>query len=164
MQDSARMWITAVPPFGPDDAGVLLAVDVTSGDPGERMVSMLLNRGHEGAEGVFHLLPFDLSARYRRNGDRLAVSVTASREILAHDLADRPDDLGEHLAGLPHDAGDDDRVTLLCREIATDFVPAERDGAKQAVLLIDHVGPASLGELFSRFGEGEASIAVLHAD
>ncbi|WP_199564921.1 hypothetical protein [Spongiactinospora rosea] len=164
MDDSARMWITAVPPFGPDDIGVLLALDLTSQDPGERMVSVLLNRGHEGEEGVFYLLPADLSARYERTGERLAVSLTASRKVLDHDLADQADSLRDHLAGLPSDDADDDRVTLLRRELVTDFVPAVVDGEKQAVLLIDHAGPAPLDELLSEFDQGEASLAVLYAE
>lgn len=164
MDDSPGIWITAVPAFDPDDIGVLLALDEGSADPGERMVSVLLNRGHEGEEGVFYLLPHDLSARYERTGDRLAVSLMASRQVLLHDLADHPGGLAEQLADLPCDAADEDRVALIRREIATDFVPAEVDGDKQAVLLIDHAGPAVLEELFARFDEGEAGIAVLNAD
>ncbi|MFI1016182.1 hypothetical protein [Streptomyces sp. NPDC020965] len=168
MDDSARAWISAIPPFGPDDVGVLLSLDLTSRDPGERMVAVLLNRGHEGEEGVFSLLPFDLSARYERTGGRLAVSVLASRQVLVDDLAGDTDDdraaLRAHLAGLPRDAADDDRVTLLRRELVTDFVPAERDGVKQPVLLIDHPGPAPLAELLSGFERGESGIAVLNAD
>lgn len=160
---SPRIWITDVPPFGPEETGVLLGVDVTSEDPGERMVCVLLNRGHEGEEGVFYLLPFDLSARYERDGDRLSVSVLASRQVLAADLADRTDTLHEHLAALATDPADDDRVILLRRTLVTDFVPPERDGVKQPVLLVDHVGPATLVELFAQFHEGEAGFAVLNA-
>ncbi|MFF0227322.1 hypothetical protein [Streptomyces sp. NPDC004629] len=162
--DSPSIWITAVPPFGPEETGVLLSVDVTSEDPGERMVSVLLNRGHEGEEGVFYLLPFDLSARYERSGDRLSVSIRASRQVLAADLADRTDGLHEHLAALAADPADDDWVILLRRALVTDFVPPERDGVKQPVLLIDHTGPATLAELFAQFHEGEAGFAVLNAD
>ncbi|MFB7570679.1 hypothetical protein [Streptomyces sp. NPDC056165] len=163
--DSARMWITAVPAFDPDDVGVLLAVDTQSQDPGERMVCVLLNRGHEGEAGVFYLLPSDLSARYERMGDRLAVSVTAFRQGLVDNLAQFSDSVLEHLAGLARDPADDDRVLLLRREIVTDFVPAEQDGEKQPVLVLDHMGgPAALTELFSRFAQGDASIGVLHAD
>lgn len=169
MDDSARMWITPVPALDPDDGGpaVLLGHDSASRDAGERMISLLLDRGHEGEEGVFHLLPFDLSARYERTGDRLAVVVIASRRILAQELADRADASYGDPADLPGDGDggvDDDRVVLLRREIVTDFVPAEVDGDKQPVLLIDHDGSvASLAELFGRFEEGEAGIAVLNA-
>ncbi|MFF0451420.1 hypothetical protein ACFYT4_34520 [Streptomyces sp. NPDC004609] len=163
MDDSARMWITTVPSLDPDDVEVVLALDHTSRDPGERMVSVMMNRGHEGEAGVFYLLESDLSARYERSGDRLAVAVTASRQLLARDLAVLPEPLHEQLAALPGDASDDDRVTLLRRTIVTDFVPAEQDGEKQPVLLIGSAGPASLSELFSRFGNGEADIAVLNA-
>ncbi|MET4923114.1 hypothetical protein P3L51_12270 [Streptomyces sp. PSRA5] len=164
MDDSARMWITPVPVLDLDGPAVLLGHDRTSQDAGERMVSLLLDRGHEGEEGVFHLLPFDLSARYERTGERLAVVVSTSREVLTRDLAECADPSYGHLADLPGDAGDDDRVVLLRRECVTDFVPAERGGQKQPVLLVDHDGPASLAELFARFDEGEAGIAVLNAD
>lgn len=177
MDDSTRIWITAVPSLDPDDVGVLLSVDTTSESPGERMVSVLLNRGHEGEEGVFHLLPFDLSARYARDGDRLTVTVTASRQVLADDLADDladgRDGLYEHLAGLSPDTPDapdasdtvaDDRVVLVRRELTTGFIPDEQDGVKQAVLLVSHTGPAPLAELLSRVDRGEANIAVLNAE
>ncbi|MCX4659347.1 hypothetical protein [Streptomyces uncialis] len=162
MDDSARMWITAVPPFGPDDTGVLLALDHDSQDPGELTALALLDRGHEGEEGVFYLLPFDLAARYERVGDRLAVRITASREVLADEPAGGRGP-GGPAAGLPPDADDADRVTLLRRELVTDFVPSGPDGEKQGVLLIDHPGPASLPELFARFERGESGFAVLNA-
>ncbi|MFI6693860.1 hypothetical protein ACIBLA_19280 [Streptomyces sp. NPDC050433] len=137
MDDSARMWITTVPGLDPDGGPVvLLGHDHTSQETGRRMISQLLDRGHEDEEGVFYLLPFDLSARYERDGDRLAVVISTSGH---------PD-------------------TLLRRVIVTDFVPAERDGEKQPVLLIDDDGSASLPELLARFAEGEAGIAVLNAD
>ncbi|MFE5663069.1 hypothetical protein ACFQ7W_03895 [Streptomyces niveus] len=164
MDDSARMWITPVPALDPDgEPAVLLGHDCASRDAGERAISRLLDRGHEGEEGVFYLLPFDLSARYERTGDRLAVVVTTSGQLLVKepaDLADLTD-----FAELPVDGADDDRVVLLRREIVTDFVPAEQDGEKQPVLLIDHDGSAaSLAELFDRFAAGEAGIAVLNAE
>lgn len=171
MDDSARMWITTVPALDGDEPLVLLGHDHTSQDPGERMISLLLDRGHEGEEGVFHLLPFDLSARYERTGDRLAVVVTTSRQVLAQQSADRPDHTDFSHVTADHVIADhvtadtgDDRIALLRREIVTDFVPAERDGEKQPVLLIDHDGSAGLPELFARFDEGEAGLAVLHAD
>ncbi|MFF4338823.1 hypothetical protein ACFY00_02655 [Kitasatospora sp. NPDC001540] len=55
-------------------------------------------------------------------------------------------------------------MILPRRELATDFVPQERYGRRQPVLLIDHAGPAaSLEELFAAFERGEAGIAVLNA-
>ncbi|MFD5562839.1 hypothetical protein [Kitasatospora griseola] len=162
MDDSSRMWITAVPPFGPDDVGVLLSVDTDSADPGERIAGQLLNRGHEGEEGVFYLLPFDLSARYARTGDRLAVTLVAPRAVLGEELAEQAE-LLDAFADAPTE-GEDEWVTLLRRELVTDFVPAEQDGEKQAVLLIDHVGPVdALAGLFDRFEAGESGIAVLNA-
>ncbi|MFE3587608.1 hypothetical protein ACFXOY_08790 [Streptomyces niveus] len=164
MDDSARMWITPVPALDPDgEPAVLLGHDCASRDAGERAMSRLLDRGHEGEEGVFYLLPFDLSARYERTGDRLAVVVTTSRQLLVKEPADLAD-LAD-FAALPVDGADDDRVVLLRREIVTDFVPAEQDGETQPVLLIDHDGSAaSLAELFDRFDAGEAGIAVLNAE
>ncbi|WP_381801988.1 hypothetical protein [Streptomyces niveus] len=164
MDDSARMWITPVPALDADDPVVLLGHDHTSESPGERVVSLLLDRGHEGEEGVFYLLPFDLSARYERTGDRLAVVLMTSRQVLAHELADRSDLVREHLPDPPVEAADDDRVILLRREIVTDFVPAEQDGQRQPVLLVDHDGSASVTEVLARFDEGEAGLAVLNAD
>ncbi|MEU0525095.1 hypothetical protein [Streptomyces niveus] len=164
MDDSARMWITTVPALDADDPVVLLGHDHTSGSPGERVVSLLLGRGHEGEEGVFYLLPFDLSARYERTGDRLAVVLSTSRQVLAQELADGSDLVREHLPGLSVDPADDDRVILLRREIVTDFVPAEQDGQKQPVLLVDHDGTASVTEVLARFDKGEAGLAVLNAD
>ncbi|KDN86135.1 hypothetical protein KCH_19520 [Kitasatospora cheerisanensis KCTC 2395] len=149
------MWITAVPPFGPEDIGVLLSVDTGSADPGERLACRLLDRGHEGEEGVFYLLPFDLAARYSRTGDRLAVTLVAPRSVLDEEGAEAPRSAAE---------GEEGWVTLLRRELVTDFEPAEQDGGKQAVLLIDHLGPVgSLDELFARFEDGESGIAVLNA-
>ncbi|OKJ08195.1 hypothetical protein [Kitasatospora sp. CB01950] len=155
MDDSSRMWITAVPPFGPDEVGVLLSVDADSADPGERIACRLLDRGHEGEEGVFYLLPFDLAARCTRAGDRLVVELVAPRTGIGEELAEAEEQLADS-------AGE--WVTLLRRELVTDFEPAEQDGEKQAVLLIDHSGPvASLDELFGRFEAGEAGIAVINA-
>lgn len=164
MDDSARMWITPIPALDPDgEPAVLLGHDYASRDAGERAISRLLDRGHEGEEGVFYLLPFDLSARYERTGDRLAVVVTTSRQLLAKEPADLAD-LAD-FADLSVDGADEDRVVLLRREIVTDFAPAEQDGEKQPVLLIDHDGSAaSLAELFDRFDAGEAGIAVLNAE
>lgn len=164
MDDSARMWITTVPALDTDDPVVLIGHDHTSESPGERLISLLLGRGHEGEEGVFHLLPFDLSARYERDGDRLAVVVTTSGQVLAHVLAEHPDLTRQHLPDLPGHAPDDDRVPLLRREIVTDFVPAEHDGEKQPVLLVDHDGSASVTDVLALFDEGEAGLAVLYAD
>ncbi|WP_130799698.1 hypothetical protein [Streptomyces otsuchiensis] len=97
-QDAARLWITTVPPSGSDDTEVVLGVDTRSPDPAERMVSVLLGRGHEGDEGLFHLLASDLSALYERDGNRLAVRVHASRAVLATMLEHRTDGLGEQLS------------------------------------------------------------------
>ncbi|WP_051804523.1 hypothetical protein [Streptomyces griseus] len=163
----ARMWIRPFPPGGPDSEGVVLAVDHLSADPGERMVGVLLNRGHEGGgEGVFLLLPTDLTARYRRTGDRLSVTLLAPRPVLAADLADRTDGLRDHLDALPADALDPDRVVLLHREAVTGFVPAASPdgGERQPVLLVDHSGGTpGPGELTALFEEGGASVTVVAA-
>ncbi|MEH1015918.1 hypothetical protein V6U90_22755 [Micromonospora sp. CPCC 206060] len=161
MTDVAQMWITAVPPFGEDDVGVLVGIDIRSDDPGQRLVAVLMNRGHEGEEGVFYLLPDDLSARYERTGDRLAVRLLARPEVVDQDLAGRDDALRGAVAGLPREA--DGWISLLRREIETDFVPDAGPDGRQPVLLIDHAGPAPLAELFAAFAQGEASFAVVNA-
>ncbi|MEV7391051.1 hypothetical protein [Streptomyces sp. NPDC091215] len=164
MDGTARMWIGSIPSFDPDGRGVILAVDQASSDPAERMVCVLLNRGHEGEEGVFYLLPGDLWARYERTGERLRVSLLARRDVLADDLKSHPAALRAHLAGLPRDPGHGDRVVLVCRETVTDFVPPEHDGVPQPVVLIDHVGgPVGLAELVGLFDARESGIAVVAA-
>ncbi|MFD4371951.1 hypothetical protein [Streptomyces sp. NPDC058486] len=165
MDASAGMWICPFPPVDPDARGVVLAVDHLSADPGERMVCALLGRGHEGQEGVFYLLPYDLTARYRRNGDRLAVTLLAPRDVVAADLAERTDGLRDHLDALPRDPLDAGRVALLHRETVTDFVPAAEGEERQAVLLVDHVGGGPVGpaKLTALFEKGEASVAVVSA-
>lgn len=164
MSDAEQMWVTAVPPFGPDGVGVLLAIDLHTREPGERIVARLTGRGHEGRAGVFHLLPDDLWARYERTGDRLAVSVQAWPAAVEQEV--REDGaLRTALAALRGEAAGDGRITLLRREIATDFVPESDHGGSQAVLLVEHgqPGPAALAELFAAFGRGEASFAVVDA-
>ncbi|MFJ6518505.1 hypothetical protein ACIQJ4_09670 [Streptomyces filamentosus] len=167
-ENPVRMWIRPFPPVEPDSEGVVLAVDHLSADPGERMVGVLLGRGHEaGGEGVFLLLPTDLTARYRRTGDRLSVTLLAPRSVLAADLAGRTDGLRDHLDTLPADALDPDRVALLHREAVTGFVPATSpDGdERQPVLLVDHTGGApGPDDLTALFEEGGASVAVVAAE
>ncbi|WP_189265301.1 hypothetical protein [Streptomyces fuscichromogenes] len=172
MDGSARMWISAIPSLDPDTREVILDLDHTSDDPAERMVCTLLNRGHEGEAGVFYLLPEDLSARYERTGNRLSVSLLARRDVLAQDLASRPAASGAHLDRLPRDPLHDGRVVLVRRETVTDFVPAERDGFQQPVVLIDHDvahdtdrgdGPVTLAELLSLFEKQEVGVAVVAA-
>ncbi|MFJ6655688.1 hypothetical protein ACIQNG_04895 [Streptomyces sp. NPDC091377] len=164
MDDAPRIWISPVPSLDPDFEEVILALDHASTDPGERMVSVLLNRGHEGEEGVFYLLQEDLAARYERTGGQLAVSVLARRDLLTRDLDAHPEDLRERLLALPPDPVDGERVVLMRRALDTDFEPAERDGERQPVLLLDHVaGPASPATLLALFARGEAGLAVVRA-
>lgn len=164
MDGTTRMWIGSIPSFDPDAHGVVLAVDRASSDPAERMVCVLLSRGHEGEEGVFYLLPHDLSARYERTGERLRVSLLARRDVLANDLESHPSALRAHLTGLPRDPGHDDRVVLVRRETVTDFVPPEHDGVPQPVVLIDHVGgPIELAGLVGLFDARESGITVVAA-
>ncbi|WP_208817498.1 hypothetical protein [Micromonospora echinofusca] len=157
------MWITAVPPFGDDDVGVLLGIDIQSDAPGQRLVSRLLNRGHEGEEGVFYLLADDLCARYERTDDRLAVSLLAWPEVVNAESADGDDAVRRAVDELPREVGGG-RIVLLRREIVTDFVPEHGPDGSQPVLLVDHAGPAPLAALFAAFAEGDASFAVVNAD
>lgn len=168
MDGSARMWISEIPSLDPDAQEVILDLDRTSADPAERMACVLLNRGHEGEAGVFYLLPEDLSARHERTGNRLSVSLLARLDVLAEDLAARPAALRAHLGLLPRDPLHDGRAVLVRRETVTDFVPAERDGFQQPVVLIDHNaehgdGPVALTELVTLFERQEAGIVVVAA-
>ncbi|WP_127467438.1 hypothetical protein [Streptomyces sp. B27] len=165
MDDLTRMWISTIPALDPESREVILDLDQASADPAERMACLLLNRGHEGEDGVFYLRPDDLTARYERTGDRLTVTVSAHRDVLAHDLGPHGEELLGALDGLPLVASDGgEHVVLLRREISTGFVPAEQDGEAQPVLLVDHVGgPVGPAELSRLFESGEASIAVVNA-
>ncbi|MFB7103096.1 hypothetical protein [Streptomyces hydrogenans] len=164
MDASRRLWTRPFPPLDPDATEVVLTVDHASADPGERMVCALLGRGHESEEGVFHLLPDDLTARYRRTGDRLAVTLLAARSVVAADVADRGDGLGDHLAALPVDPLDPARVVLLHRETVTDHVPETRDDELRPVLLLDHVGGSPAPEDWAGlFENGASSVTVVTA-
>ncbi|MFJ1624625.1 hypothetical protein ACIODX_30355 [Streptomyces sp. NPDC088190] len=165
-EGSAELWIGAVPSLGPGGRDVFLGLGSHADEPGARLARLLLDRGHEGEEGVFYLLPEDLAARYERTGDRLAVTLLARRDVLAHSLRGRPEE-GLVLPGaLPCDPLDADRVVLLRRELTTGFVPVEQDGEFQPVLLVDHAAGPDAGpeELIALFEEGEAGIAVLNAE
>lgn len=165
MSDAEQMWITAAPPFGPDEAGVLIAIDAAADDPGQRLVAALLDRGHEGEEGVFYLLPDDLRARCERNGGRLAVRLLAWPEVIDQE-AERTAELRAAAAALSRTDLVDGRVTLLRREIETDFLADTGPGEKQGVLLIGHAnaGPATPADLFAAFDQGDAGFAVVNAD
>ncbi|RAJ40511.1 hypothetical protein K353_03403 [Kitasatospora sp. SolWspMP-SS2h] len=167
MNASPGIRITAVPPSGAADVGVLLSVDTASAEPGERAVRSLLGHGHEGEEGVHHLLPHDLAARYTRTGDRLAVTLVTTRAVLVRRLAEQPDLLAEfaEFADVStENEGGDAWVPLLRREPAADVVPADRDGEARAVLLVDHPGPAASPDaLPAGFEAGASGLAVLNA-
>ncbi|MEU4744749.1 hypothetical protein AB0G02_30395 [Actinosynnema sp. NPDC023658] len=139
---------------------VLIGIDPTSDDPGQRVVDMLLDRGHEGEEGVFYLLPFDLGMRYERVGDRLAVLLLTSPEVYDHMVREYREDLAEAAAHLRTAPLVDGGVLLLRREIATDFDPATDSGDQPVVLLLQE-GPAAEPDLFSALEEGEAALAVV---
>ena len=160
MNDAAQMWITAVPPFGPTGRGVLIGIDLESEDPGQRTIAALGSLGHEGEEGVFYLLPEDLSARFERTGDRLAVRVLAWPTAIDQALASHDEAFRAAVSALSSAGLVDGRVTLLRREIETDFSTE----SEQAVLLIETTGPATLPELFAAFEEGETAFLVLAAD
>ncbi|MFJ9430044.1 hypothetical protein ACIRQY_10280 [Streptomyces sp. NPDC101490] len=165
-EGSADLWIGAVPSLDPAGREVLLGLGPDADDPGTRLVRRLLDRGHEGEEGVFHLLPEDLCARCERIPGLLAVTLLARRDVLAHVLLTAPDEERALPEALPADPQDDNRVVLLRRELATAFAPAEQDGEPRPVLLIDHDGGPSSGpgELTALFEAGEAGIAVICAE
>ncbi|MET8830489.1 hypothetical protein ABZX40_34290 [Streptomyces sp. NPDC004610] len=167
-----QLWIGTIPSLDPDTPEVFLGLDHTSADPGERLVCGLLGRGHEGEEGVFYLLPEDLSARYERTGDRLSVTLVSHRAVLARE-ADDPEG-GDPEAGdpegdaLPVDPRDPDYRVLLRRETVTDLVPPKTDGTDggepRPLLLLDHTGgPVTPAELIARFERGEGGITVVGA-
>ncbi|MEV6521304.1 hypothetical protein AB0M43_05070 [Longispora sp. NPDC051575] len=163
MSDEAQMWITAVPAFGPEDVGVLLGVDLEADDPGQRMVAALLDRGHEGEEGVFYLLPDDLTAHYDRRGDRLVVRLLASAEVIDQVRSGRDEAFAASVADLWGAEVFLDRVTLVRREVESDFEPGAGPDGKQAVLLVDTAGPTTLPAVFGAFEEGEAGFTVVNA-
>ncbi|MBD0708901.1 MULTISPECIES: hypothetical protein [unclassified Streptomyces] len=165
-EGSAELWIGSVPSLGPGGRDVFLGLGPGADEPGARLARLLLDRGHEGEEGVFYLLPEDLAARCERTGDRLAVTLLARRDVLAHSLRERPEEERALPGALPADPLDADRVVLLRRELTTGFDPVEEDGECRPVLLVDHAAGPDAGpeELTALFEEGEAGIAVLNAE
>lgn len=164
MGDAEQMWATVVPTpeDDADDAAelVVIAVDPRSSDPGQRVVDTLLDRGHEGEEGVFYLLPFDLGMRYERTGDRLSVLLLTSPEVLDHMVSNYRQDLVADAAALRDAPLVDGGVLLLRRELDTDFDPTTEEGDQPVVLLVQE-GPATEQDLFSAFDEGEAALAII---
>lgn len=162
--DAEQMWTTVVPALenGADDAVelVVIAVDPASSDPGQRVVDTLMDRGHEGEEGVFYLLPFDLGMRYERTGNRLSVLLLTSPEVLDHMVSNYREDLVAEAAVLRGAPLVDDGVLLLRRELDTDYDPTTDDGDQPVVLLVQE-GPATEQDLFSAFDQGEAALAVI---
>ncbi|MFI6819816.1 hypothetical protein ACIBJE_02540 [Micromonospora sp. NPDC050187] len=182
--DSVRMWITALPLSGADEANIVLAVD-TRGDVGERLACALFNYGHEGEEGVFYLLPMDLWARVEVAGDWLTVRLVAWRERVAQSVEYRDEEFRRLVAALPLEELPDGRVTVLRREIRIDpaaladqvgLLPAPGHRAAlspegepcgdelRPVLILDHEGPATLEQLVAALDDEEASVLVVGAD
>ncbi|HEU5471863.1 MAG TPA: hypothetical protein VFV67_14525 [Actinophytocola sp.] len=140
---------------------VVIGVDPTADDPGPRLVDMLLDRGHEGEEGVLYLLPFDLGVRYERTGDRLSVLVLTSPQVLDHTVSSRSnEDLTAAAAHLRAATLVDGGVPLLRREIPTDFDHTTDNDDHPVVLLVQE-GPATEQTLFAAFDEDEAALAVI---
>ncbi|NUT46142.1 MAG: hypothetical protein HOV94_02310 [Saccharothrix sp.] len=164
MGDAEQMWTTVMPTLGEDGFDgtehVLIGVDATSGDPGARVVDVLLDRGHEGEDGVLYMLPFDLGARYERDGDRLTVLVLTSPAVFDQMVPERGDDLVAAAAPLRAAPLVEDGVLLLRREIVTDFDPATADG-DQAVVLLAQAGPAAEADLFAAVHREEAALVIL---
>lgn len=164
MGDAEQMWTSVVPALGDgeDDEGelVVIAIDPVLGDPGQRVMDALLDRGHEGEEGVFYLLPFDLGVRYERTGERLSVLLLTSPEVYDHMVPKYREDLVVAAAPLRDAPLVDGGVVLLRREIVSDFDPATEDGDQPVVLLVQE-NPAAEENLFSAFDECEAALAVI---
>ncbi|SCL32400.1 hypothetical protein GA0074692_3305 [Micromonospora pallida] len=182
--DSARMWVTALPLSEPAEPNIVLAVD-TRGGVDERLACDLFNYGHEGEEGVFYLLPMDLWARVEVTGDRLVVRLVTSRQRIVDSGAHRDEEFGRLVAELPLEEIPDGRVTVLRREIRIDPAaladqagllpgPGHRAALSpegepcgddlRPVLILDHEGPATLEQLVAALGDEEASVMVVGAD
>ncbi|MEV7286321.1 hypothetical protein AB0O01_17395 [Streptomyces sp. NPDC093252] len=158
-----HLWIGTIPSLDPDTPEVFLGLDHTSADPGERLVCGLLDRGHEGEEGVFYLLPEDLSARYERTGDRLSVTLVSHRAVLARAAAEPGPDPDADPDTLPVDPRDPDFRVLLRRETAVTDHDHGPDPTRP-VLLLDHTGgPVTPAELIACFERGEGGITVVGA-
>ncbi|MFD7655692.1 hypothetical protein ACFV4N_17100 [Actinosynnema sp. NPDC059797] len=165
MGDTEQMWVTVVPALedGEEEEAelVVVAVDPTAGDPAQQVLDVLMDRGHEGEEGLFYLLPFDLGVRYERNGDRLAVLLLTTPEVLDDVLSRRGEELLAATAPLRAAPLVEDGVLLLRREVVTDFDPATDDGGEQPLVLLFREGPAAEADLFSAFEEGEGALGVI---
>ncbi|MFC5053395.1 hypothetical protein [Saccharothrix xinjiangensis] len=168
MGDAEQMWITVVPALEDDDTDeedqaelVVLAIDPSPDDPAQQVLDVLMDRGHEGEEGVFYLLPFDLGVRYERDGDRLAVLLLTTPGLLDDTVSARGGELVAATASLRAAPLVEDGVLLLRREVVTDFDPATEDGDEQPLVLLFQDGPAWEADLFSAFDAGEGSLGVI---
>ncbi|MEU4567548.1 hypothetical protein [Micromonospora sp. NPDC023956] len=182
--DSVRMWVTALPPSEPGEVNIVLGVD-TRGGVDERLACDLFNYGHEGEEGVFYLLPMDLWARVEVTGDRLAVRLVTSPERVTEAGRHRDEEFRRAVADLAREELPDGRVTVLRREIRIDpaalagqvgLLPGPGHRAElgpegepcgddlRPVLVLDHVGPATLDQLRTALADGEAGVLVVGAD
>ncbi|ONI92838.1 hypothetical protein ALI22I_01560 [Saccharothrix sp. ALI-22-I] len=164
MGDAEQMWTTTMP-LADDEADdpelVLIGIDPTTGDPGQRVVDLLLDRGHEGEEeGVFYLLPYDLGVRYERDGDRLRVLLLTSPAVFDEMVPKRGGDLVVAVAPLRAAPLVEGGVLLLRREITTDFDPATEHGDQPVVLLFQQ-GPAAEADLFSAVRRGAGALAIV---
>jgi hypothetical protein len=164
MGDAEQMWVTVVPAIedGEEDGAelVVIGIDPGSDDPAQRVVDILMNRGHEGEEGVFYMLPFDLGVRYERLDGRLGVLLLASPVVFDDMVQKHGRDLAESSAALRAAPLVEGGVLLLRRELPTDFDPATEYG-DQPVVVLAQSGPAAEASLFASFEEGEASLAVV---
>ncbi|MEU5720248.1 hypothetical protein ABZ783_00260 [Micromonospora sp. NPDC047738] len=182
--DSARMWIAAVPPAAPDELNIVLGLD-TRGGPDERVACDLFGYGHEGEEGVFYLLPDDLRATVELTCSRLGVRLVTRPQRMAESLVEHGVEFRRSAADVANETIDGGQVTVLYREIdidvdalaaypgllpGPDHRPAMTEdgevvgGGLRPVLCLDHAGPATLPELLDSYRAGEGSIIVLGAD
>ncbi|MDR7275835.1 hypothetical protein [Catenuloplanes atrovinosus] len=158
---SDRIWVTTVPPLEPVHLSVLIGVD-NGGDAGERLVAALLDRGHQGDDGALYLLPDDLEAAYRQDGDALTVRLTAPAGVL-DELVEDHDDAGLRAARAAV-GGRDGRVALISRTVTSTFLAGVDPDERPPVLLIDAPGPAGRDALLAAAGRGDATIAVVPTD
>ena len=165
-------WIRdRVNPDFPDETNVVLGIDRSArAEFGERVVSLLLNYGMEGDEGVFHLLPHDLCCQVTRSGGLVTVDLlTTLIKLTWKTTLDGAEwDKAKALGLIPHDAqrrsfddpvpGDDDPVTWVTVLSAAIPFPEDAEPPAPPIVLIDHEGVTGFDELLGTIPEAGVHI------